>query len=179
MKSGKLLLTELAKGLSGVTPAFGDTLAEAGAICFESQNHFNGVELQVNGTFKARYQVFWQRVTDQMLRCWNDAEYTTEQGAYGVAFLLLLDLTEYTIIEKARKGPGFDYWLGRAEDNRRLPFQNVARLEVSGIRSGDDSLVRARVNQKLRQVAPSDITHLPAYIIVVEFGSPLSQVVKK
>jgi len=179
MNSGKLVLTELAKGLPGVTPAFGDALAEAGAICFDSQNHSVGVELKVNGTFEARYQVFWQQVTDQMLRCWNDAEYTTEQGAYGVAFLLVLDLTEYTVIEKARKGSGFDYWLGRGEDSRRLPFQNVARLEVSGIRSGDDSLVRARVSEKLRQVAPSDITKLPAYILVVEFGSPLSKVVKK
>ena len=114
-----------------------------------------------------------------MRRSWNDAEYTTEQGAYGVAILLVLGLTEYTVIEKARKGPGFDYWLGRAEDSEGLPFQNVSRLEVSGIRSGDDSFVRARVNEKLKQVAPSDSSDLPAYVVVVEFGSPLSQVVKK
>lgn len=179
MKSGKLVLTELAKGLPGVTPAFGETLAEAGAICFESQNHSNGVELEVNGTFEARYQVFWQQVTEQMVRCWNDAEDATEQGAYGVAILLMLDLTDYTVIQKSRKGTGFDYWLGRAEDSEELPFQKAARLEVSGIRSGDDRLVRARVNQKLKQVAPSNITYLPAYIVVVEFGSPLSQVARK
>jgi len=176
---GKLVLTELAKGLPGLTPAFGETLAQAGAICFQSQNHLNGVELGVSGTFEARYQVFWQQVTEQMVRCWNDAEYTTEHGAYGVAMLLMLDLTGYTVILKSCKGTGFDYWLGRAEDSEELPFQKAARLEVSGIRSGGGSLVRARVNQKLKQVAPSNSTRLPAYIVVVEFGSPLSQVAKK
>ena len=179
MKSGNLMLAELAKGLPGVTPAFGDTLAEAGAICFESQNHSKGVELKVNGTFEARYQVFWQQVTEQMLRCWNDPEYTTEQGACGVAVLLMLELTDYTVIEKSRKGTGFDYWLGKAEDREGLPFQKSVRLEVSGIRSGDDRLVRTRVNQKLKQVAPSDDTGLPAYVVVVAFGPPLSRVVKK
>ena len=179
MKSGKLVLTELAKGLPGITPEFGATLSQAGAICFESQNHSNGVHLQVNGTFEAKYQVFWQQVTDQMLRCWSDPEYTTEQGAYSVAILLMLDLTGYAVIEKSRKGSGFDYWLGITEDSEKLPFQNMARLEVSGIRSGGDSLVRARVNEKLKQVSPSDGIYLPAYIVVVEFGSPLSQVVKK
>lgn len=179
MESAKLVLTELARGLPGVTQAFGETLAQAGAVCFESQNHSSGVDLQVNGTFEAKYQVFWGQVTDQMLRCWNDPEYTTEQGAYGVAILLMLDLTDYTVIEKSCKGTGFDYWLGKAEDSEGLPFQKGARLEVSGIRSGDNRLVRTRVNQKLKQVSLSDDMYFPAYIVVVEFGSPLSQVVKK
>lgn len=178
-KSGQLVLAELAKGLHGLTPYFGGILAEAGAICFESQNHPNGVALQVNGTFEGRYQVFWQQVTEQMVRCWNDTEDATEHAAYAVAILLMLDLTEYTVIERSRRGTGFDYWLGRAEDSQGLPFQKSVRLEVSGIRMGDDSLVRTRVNQKLKQVALSDSTYLPAYIVVIEFGSPLARVAKK
>lgn len=175
---GTLTLAELSKGLPGITPAFGQTLAQAGAICFEDQSHLSGVELDVNGTYQAKYQVFWQPITDQMLRCWNDAEFTTEQGAYGVAILLMIDLTDYTVIQRSRKGSGFDYWLGK-KDDKGLPFQNVARLEVSGIREGDDSAVKARVNQKMKQVSPTDSTQLPAYVVVVEFNKPLSQVVKK
>jgi len=177
-KRGTLTLTELSKGLPGITPAFGQTFAEAGAVCLEEQNHANGVELQVQGTFQAKYQVFWQQVTDQMLRCYNDEGTTTELGAYGVAFLLVLDLTDYTVIQTSRRGTGFDYWLGTAEDSEGLPFQNKERLEVSGIRSGDNSRIKARVNEKLKQVQPSDATALPALIIVVEFSAPLSQMVR-
>lgn len=177
-KFGILKLVELSKGLPGITPDFGSTLAEAGAVCFEDQNHPNGVELKVDGVFQARYQVFWQQVTDQMVRCYNDEEFATELGAYGVAFLLILDLTDYTIIKRSRRGTGFDYWLGKAENGEELPFQNKERLEVSGIRSGDNSRVKSRVNKKLKQVQASNATALPAFIVVVEFSAPLSQMVR-
>lgn len=177
-KHGTLTLTDLSRGLPGITPKYGEMLAEAGAVCFEDQKHTHGVELQVKGTFQAKYQVFWQPVTDQMMRCWNDEEYTTEHAAYGVAFLIILDLTDYTVIEKSRKGTGFDYWLGKAEGSKELPFQDAARLEVSGIRSGDDSLVKSRLNEKLKQIKRSDSTSLPALVIIVEFSAPLSHLVR-
>jgi hypothetical protein len=176
---GTLLLTELAKGLPAITPEFGSVLAQASAVCFEDQNHQNGVELGVEGTYQAKYRVFWQEVTDQMRRNWNDIDKATEHGAYGVAFLLISDLTEYTIADTSRRGTGFDYWLGKKENNNGLPFQNKARLEVSGIRKGTDSIIASRVKQKLEQVGVSDSTSLPAYVVVVEFNTPVSQVVKK
>lgn len=175
---GTLTLAELSKGLFGITPAYGQVLAEASAVCFEDQNHRNGVELQVQGTFIARYQILWQQITNQILRCYDDEEATTELGAYGIAFLLVLDLTDYTVVQRSRRGTGFDYWLGTTEDNEELPFQNKERLEVSGIRCGDNNRVRARVNQKLKQVETSNYSVLPALIIVVEFSAPLSQVVR-
>jgi len=113
-----------------------------------------------------------------MVRCYNDEEFATELGAYGVAFLLILDLTDYTIIKRSRRGTGFDYWLGKAENGEELPFQNKERLEVSGIRSGDNSRVKSRVNKKLKQVQASNATALPAFIVVVEFSAPLSQMVR-
>ncbi len=177
-KFGTLRLTELSKGLPGITPQYGGMLAEAGAVCFEDQNHPNGVELKVDGTFQAKYQTFWEPVTDQMIRCYNDEERATELGAYGVALLLVLDLTGNTVIQTSRRGTGFDFWLGKAEGGEELPFQNKERLEVSGIRSGDNSRIRARVNDKLKQVQTSDATALPALIVVVEFSAPLSQMVR-
>ncbi|UBF26677.1 hypothetical protein K9N68_01325 [Kovacikia minuta CCNUW1] len=119
-----------------------------------------------------------EEITDQMLRCWNDQEYTTEQAAYGVAFMLVRRLTEYTVIERSRRGTGFDYWLGHSNQPGALPFQNKVRLEVSGIRKGEDSRIKARVKQKLDQTNPSDGA-LPAYIVVVEFSKPRSVMVQK
>ncbi len=104
---------------------------------------------------------------------------TTEFAAYGIAFLLIRDLTEYTVILRSRKGTGFDFWLGKEEGEDDLHLEDKARMEVSGIRKGDESLVKARVNQKLEQVKLSDRLGLPAFVVVVEFSQPLSQVVKK
>ncbi len=173
-----ILLAKLGEGLPAITPSFGAALAEACAICLEEQGHSQGVEITVNGDFEATFQIYWQTVTDQMLRCWNDKEYTTEQAAYGIAFMLIGKLTDFTVIERSRKGTGFDYWLGNKDDTNELPFQNKVRLEVSGIRRGDDRRVKARIKQKMEQTSPSDGA-FPACIIVVEFSRPLSFMVRK
>jgi hypothetical protein len=60
-----------------------------------------------------------------------------------------------------------------------LPFQYKARLEVSGIRFGDDAAVKSRIGQKLRQTRRSDFLRLPAYVVVVLFSRPLAQVVER
>lgn len=171
----KLDLATLQEGMPAVTPAFGASLAEAGAVCFEDQKHSCGVRLAVNGEVNTIYEVHWPTINSQTLRCWNDHEVTTECGAYGLAFLLIRFTTDYTVIERSRKGTGFDYWLGYASDPL---FENKARLEVSGIRKGDNKSVKSRVRAKLKQTERSNGT-LPAYIVVVEFSKPLSEVVKK
>jgi hypothetical protein len=111
-------------------------IAEAGAICLTDEAHQPGVVINVEGEFSTTFKLEWQPVTEQIRRCWNDEEYTTEQAAYGIAFLLILQLTNLTVIERSRKGTGFDYWLGTKDSTAALPFQRMARLEVSGIRKG-------------------------------------------
>lgn len=174
----ELVLSDLALGLPAITPAFGAALAEAGAVCLEEQGHSQGVEIKVSGDFTVRFKLRWQSVTEQMLRCWNDEEFTTEQAAYAIAFLIIKKLTNLTIIERSSKGTGFDYWLGNVDSKAKNPFQNKVRLEVSGIRKGNERRVKARVKQKKEQTIPSDGEY-PAYIIVVEFSTPLSVIAKK
>lgn len=175
----ELRLTTLSEGLPAVTSALGTTMAEAGAVCFVDQEHKNGVELHLSGTFVKKFKVFWPELTDQMLRCWDDPEDATEHAACGIAFLLVRSLTDFTIIRRSRKGTGFDYWLGYQESEDELPFQNKARLEISGIRNGSNSQVNLRVRKKLEQVKPTDNLGLPGYIVVVEFGAPQAQMVQK
>jgi hypothetical protein len=169
----------LEKGLPAITPAFGAAIAEAGAIRLTDEAHVPGAILEVEGEFSTRFQLDWQPVTEQSRRCWNDEEYTTEQAAYGIAFILILKLTNLTVIERSRKGTGFDYWLGSQDLNSMLPFQRMARLEVSGIRKGSRSQIDTRVKQKTEQTRASDAEGLPAYIIVVEFSRPISIVIEK
>lgn len=171
----KLKLADLSEGLPAITPAFGQSCAEAGAVCLEDQGHSCGTNLQVGGSFSQAFELDWSSVHDQARRCWNDPQIATEHGAYGLAFLLIRALTDFTVIDRSYKGPGFDYWLGHDDGL----FQGKARLEVSGIRSGTEAQVNYRVKEKLTQTEPSDKLNLPAYIVVVEFNQPQSKVVVK
>ena len=173
-----LNLADLQKRLPAITPAFGAALAEACAVCLTEQAHEQGIELQVEGDLAGTFQLFWPNVTDQMKRCWNDEEYTTEQAAYGVALMVIQRLTDFTVVERARRGTGFDYWLGNSAESTETPFQKSVRLEVSGIRRGDRRQIRSRVKLKLEQVKPTDDL-APAYIAVIEFSQPSAWVVKR
>ena len=173
-----IFLTDLANGFPAITPVFGATLAEACAVCLSDRGHPQGINLIVEGDFQAIFKLYWQPVTPQMLRCWNDLEYTTEQAAYGIAFMIITKLTDFTVIERSRKGTGFDYWLGTENDDSLLTFQNKARLEISGIRAGDEKRINIRLKQKLEQTKPSDGL-LPAYVVVVEFSKPIVITAKK
>ncbi len=164
---------QLSQGLPAITPALGSTLAEAIAICLSEQNHPSGSAFYIEGDFQTKVQLQYPGITTQMRLCWNDAEYTTEQAAYGIAILLLQHLTGLTVIERSRRGTGFDYWLGTAQAN--LPFQQMMRLEVSGIRTGSRRLTNARVKLKKEQV--QRFAHpLPASIVVVEFSTPCAHI---
>lgn len=176
MKSGNIALNlpDLAHGLPAITPAFGAALAEAGAVCLTGQGHTQGAQLQITGDWTAAYNLYWQPVTPQMLRCWNDQEYTTEQAAYAIALLLMKQLKDFTVVERSRRGTGFDYWLGH-QNAGWFSLQKLVRLEVSGIRQGTLSQIKARVKLKAEQLKPVGQL-LPAYIVVVEFSQPLTWV---
>ena len=168
-------LSGLQQGLPAITPAFGAALAEAGAICLSEQGHQPGVVLEIDGGFSGAFVLLWPQVTEQMRRCWNDQDYTTEQGA---ALLLIQRLTSFTVVERSRRGTGFDYWLGNVSDSAELPFEKSARLEVSGIRRGERRQVRSRVTLKGAQVRAADSLS-PAYVAVIEFSQPLAWVVEQ
>ena len=170
-------VSSLGEGLPAITPAFGTVLAEACAVCFEDQGHSVGVELKVQGSFDKQYTVHWSNVTEQMLNCYNDHEVATELGAYGIAVLLIRDLTEYTVIRRSTKSTGIDYWLGTKKKSNDNFLAEQARLEVSGIRKGNLSTLKRRVKEKLAQTTRS-AGKLPAYVVVIQFGTPLAEVVK-
>lgn len=175
-------LDDLAAGrMPGIEPDVGAYMVQAAVICFEDSNHVSGVELEVEGAFREKVAVQWQplRHPQQARRSWDPDE-ATEQGACGVAALLIDGLTEYTIVERAMRwigtpgrSTGFDYWLdrkGASRDDSRLLGE--ARLEVSGIRIGSRKDVAERVRRKTRQTTQSDWLQIPAYVAVVEFGTP-------
>lgn len=170
----------LAAGLPGISPRFGAALAEAAVVCLESQSHASGVGMSVNGDFARELSLEWlpQSDPDQIRRSWADEQECTEYGACALAALLVVELTPWTVVERARKdGGGFDYWLG-PQDKASPLFQGKGRLEVSGIAQGSASTIEGRVALKVRQTYKSVATRLPAIVVVIEFGTPFTRMVK-
>jgi hypothetical protein len=84
----------------GISAGFGAALTEAASVCFDEQKQRCGVELNTYGNYTNEiFEVYWPIVTDLMRRTWRDSEVTTEHGAYGVALLLIRELTNFTVIE--------------------------------------------------------------------------------
>lgn len=197
-----LELNDLTAGNNpGITPEVGAALAQAGAVCLESQGHAPGAPLTVRGDYDNSYQLGWTPVTPQARRSWNEDNRATEYAAAGISALLANREIGQTVIAQARKSSpqyptGFDYWLGDDQTDSVSDAERAAtailsdtladanlvarsRLEVSGIRRADDKAIRARVKRKLRQMKPSDVLGLPGYVIVVGFGSALAEVREK
>jgi hypothetical protein len=102
-----------------------------------------------------------------------------EYAAYGIAGLLIWELTDYEVISQSVTGEGVDYWLRKKEVDPQNPFSYAARLEVSGILEGGRNLITNRLNQKLKQTKQSDHSQVPAFVIIVEFSKPEAYVVKR
>ena len=163
----------------GWSLTFGATCADAAAVCLEEQSHPVKITLQIDGMQTLTVELQRNMVDDTVRRFNADLEIATEYGAYGIAALLMPHLTQLTVIERSIKGRGFgfDFWLGSI-DYPQTVFQRKARLEVSGIRQGSQSILRSRVNMKLEQISPSDAL-CPGYVCVVEFGTPRTRIVQK
>jgi hypothetical protein len=174
----QLNLAALAEGMPGLTPASARTLAEAAAVCLESQKHQPLVQLGHAGLTPKELRLVWPTVDDQQRRTYADMQEATELGACGVAILVVKEATAKVVVERSKKGTGFDYWLGDTSDDNGLPFAGASRLEVSGILTGTKSQIQSRIKQKKGQLAPSD--HLaPGFVAVVEFGTPIACVENK
>jgi hypothetical protein len=171
-----LTLEDLSEGFPHIPPECGTVLVQSAVLCLEGQGHQSGARLTVQGSFNTSFRLLWSMdVTEAMRRYWNDPDEAAEQGAYALALLTLRALAGLTVLERSRKGTGFDWWLA-SEDNL---FQATARLEVSGIMRGSARRVNGRLKERIAQTERSDPSGLTAFIAVVEFGRPAAKVVRR
>lgn len=169
-------LGELSGPMGLLSYARGISLAEAAAVMFEHRAHRPGVRMHVQGHFDSSLGVVWDSVSTAARASWYDIQDATEHGACACAIVLLRRLAGLVVVQQSRKGTGFDWWLGSARSRDGI-FQDMHRLEVSGILQGAASDVDARLNAKLAQLRRSSDTRLPGWAVVVEFGTPLAMIV--
>ena len=166
-----LQLSEIKKGTPGITPVEGANLFENSIVALHRGNHPSPVTLQMEGLRNEPFSLVWEDAFNERLeRTYADEQSVTERAAISISVLMALKLTNYTVIERSRKGTGFDYMLGESEDPFFMP---KARLEISGIMSTTKTnTLKKRFNQKVSQTDKSDDTRLPAFISIVEFSTP-------
>ena len=168
------------------------TLEQCGAACQAAQialaeaGHPVSVSCDVADQARSLFTIVlrWMELeTPSAKRSWRQRQRLGEWAAEGIAFLLVEEFTPYTIVDQAEvdtrpgEGLGIDYYLGSKEDldcetGDDFP-DHLARLEVSGILAQSSSSLSARVNEKIEQSKKSDYEGTPAYIIVVEFKTPV------
>lgn len=155
------------------TLSFGKCAAmvEAASVCLESQNHQQGVVLEVYGSYSEKISLFWNAVDLKTRQSWQNLAESVEEAAYGLAIAVIYQLTPLRVIKQSFKGSGFDYWLGE-QDITNQPFQEKARLEVSGILKGTTSQINQRQKEKINQTKQSDKLELPVFVIIVAFNAP-------
>lgn len=166
----------------GLTPNVGGAMAEAASVCLDSEGHGVQEALHQVGDFEDQdVEVVRLEITAEMLRSHRDEIKATYEGAEGIAILLLLEFGAVEQFERATKagrdepGGGFDYWfVEEAVPDSLFLSDRAGRLEVSGIRKGEDSLIRRRLDEKVDQTKVSDeaLGDRKTLVVVVEFGRP-------
>jgi hypothetical protein len=171
-------LDALIKGELGLTANGGAYFADAASYCLHVHSHPNPVRLSLSGDISGSGTLEWAKVSEAHHRTHADLQEAAEFGACAIGIVIAVQLTGVCGVERSVKGTGVDFWLVKDSDDRGI-FQRSARLEASGILKGNQSTIKARVNQKLAQTKPTDETGLAAYVAVVEFGSPEARLVTK
>jgi len=178
MNQIQIHLNELKDATSAISPVQCDYFVEACVVALENQGHQSPVSIKVEGDFDKTFELTW--AGDVKKEGWREDRISVENGSIAVAFFLILELTDYQIAQQSIIGTGFDYWLGFKESHPNYDSDNFlnAKLEVSGINRGSQSVIQQRVRQKLRQVGLSEGENIPAFIIVTEFGTPKSIIIQ-
>lgn len=173
-------LDSLNNGIPAIPPKAEGYYVQNCKVCLDSQGHGSGVSFLVKyGRKEYKYKLAWKdQVTSQERRAYADLQDATEISATAIAFLLIRTLTEYTVIERSKKGTTVDYFLSEKGMDDKLIFNKTPRLEVTGIlQENQGNPVTKRVANKLKRLKLFD-DDLPTYIVVVEHGMPWAKMVK-
>ncbi len=172
-----LTLESLGTGIPVLLPEAVGFYKQNCMVCFDDQGHASGVSLPLlYGSQNRTFSICWTgEVTERMRAAYKDIIRATDNAACAIALLVIREVTEFTAIEQATRGTTVDYYLGSKDEPGDLIFNHKARLEASGIlRENVSNTIEARIKEKKDRLKGG----LPAYVVIVEFGGPVSKMVK-
>ncbi len=150
-----------------------DSFGEAAAVCLEKFGHFSGIELKIFGDHTGTAILYWDELNQKSYDSWLNLEEAVEDAAYGIAMLVVWNLTPFQIIRQSRKGSKVDFWCCEKESN--FLFQNSIKLEVSGILKGSIGQVNYRIKQKLRRAIENKDEEATIIVVIAEFSKPIAK----
>lgn len=163
----KLRLEALHERHTGLTASLGGVLSEAASVCL-NRHHESPVDIKIrcNGQ-ESTQSVEFQKPDARVLNAWANDIDTTENGAYGVSLAAVESEEQLVAIRRAETLTGADWYvapIGAEPDD----LENCFRLEVSGVDSGGQTIVEARLRKKIDQTRRG-ASNLPAIASVVGF----------
>ena len=165
-----------------MTKDFAGYIYQSILMCMQEHNHLPGVPCDIKDFEEslAAAEILWTReFSEKIAKMFGVPSNAAELAGEGIAFLTILAITDYTILERSNKGTGVDFWLGYKDDVAESNFQRAARMEVKGrTRLENDSQIRDVVRKGLKQTRRSAATRLPAYVILTEFSRPVIYMVQ-
>ncbi len=151
----------------GLTPEVAAYYLQAASVCLDRHHNPPIVfDLSDNGN-QRQARVQWTPSTAQVRAAWANMIDTTEAGACACALAGTELLRGFVAVRRAETGTGSDYYVGPngagAED-----LEDCWRLEVSGVDTGNRTILNGRLRSKVRQ-AQEGASNLPALAGVVGF----------
>ena len=180
-------LEPLRNGVGCLTSEQCGATCQAAQVALTEAGHPLSVSCEVQDQGRPQFMIVlrWPELeSPSKKRSWRQRQRLGEWAAEGIAFLMVDEFTPFTVVDQSEVdtrpggGTGIDYYLGAkenldCEDEDDFP-EHLARLEVSGIlRPSASNSLKARVSDKLERSKKSDSDRTPAFIIVVEFESPV------
>lgn len=154
----------------GVTSAVCSAFSEAAEVCLYRHHSPIETELEINccgERNKRRLQ--WNRPSEMALRAWHNKDDATRDGAYIVSLAVVDSELGLVALSRAETRTGADYYVG---EPHAFDLESAYRLEVSGLDIGNESSVRRRLREKIKQTIRGN-SNLPALASVVGFQEAL------
>src|ERR1035441_9343023 len=138
MTERTVILDRLHERHPGLTPALGQSYAEAACVCF-SRHHQPPVILALNHGFTVEHSTLNFTLPDNRTKNAHANEIdATETGAYGVSLAALETVSGLVAVRRAETLTGADWYVApNGTDSNDL--EGCIRLEVSGINAGTSS----------------------------------------
>ena len=175
-------LDDLNTDIPALTASLAIHMQEAVVMCMNPHNHAPSVLCAVRDLDDelANARIKWKvSYSEQIRRAFGSARNAAEKAGEAIAILTVTAFTDYTVIERARIGNGFDFWLSRTDDDHDYLFQQTLGLECKGLSDARyPSAIVAAINKGIKQIKESMNSNLPALVLATEFSRPVIYMVQ-
>ncbi len=149
-------LDDLNSNIPALTDSFAKLMQEAVIMCMKPYSHTSGISYNLRDFDQVLVEVKikWKTLYSERIRsAFGTPRNAAERAGEGIAILIILARSDYTVIERSRIGDGFDFWLSRSDEDDQFPFQYEAGLEAKGLSYAQypSQIVRA-VNKGIEQI---------------------------